>query len=323
MDLLIEGTAWGMGDQVWQLPYVRALAPKYGRVFMMTPWPQLYHFIPNLVFLHPDDEGSKFSGWDYFREQIDLSSNLFVRRDDIRQLLEAAAKTRFGAGAAQGMTDIQRICPSMSPSTTMDITISLKDEWIAAVADWLRRNAPQPRVLIHPPRNRPGILYARDPVPRYFKRILDRHRKHVSFFDVARVADNVEPAPELEGVPVLDTRGAPGAFWAAVAAADAVICSPAHALPLALAFKRPTLALFGGCHWPNLLIDPRIQHLDYFAVAPEPFCGCGQTMHDCHKAIAPERIDSAMDSLLSAMDGHKWPPSFMAAASSSTQASTS
>lgn len=306
MPAYVVNPFWGMGDNVWQLPYVRALARQHGRVYFATPWPQMYHAEQGCALIHPADYEpthvtSGFYKWTYFKENIDAQPpGTYCRAASAC----GAVQITFGTGVLAGKTDLERICPPAVETALAypaDISFPCKPEWLSKAAEWLNNNAyTRPRVLLHVPTNRPGTVLARDPWFRYFARLYARYRDRVCFYDAARhVPGESEPIGDLDGLRVYPSRGPEiTTLWALVALADIVVCSPNHMLPLALAFKRPTLALFGGCVWPDLLIDPRVRHAAYRAVAPAPYCGCGQMLHDCNKVLDEGQVYSAFEALL-------------------------
>lgn len=324
-DAYVPNAYWGMGDNVWQIPYLRRLSELYDRVFIMTPWPRMYHALPKVVPLDPRDDGSSRAGWDVFRGNIEANSSLFVRKRDVAKELEKADLWPWGAENMNKKTDLEKVCQKLELGR-VDLSFPIKPEWQGEAEEWLDRNVgKRPRILLHPPVNHPGIIYARDPVPRYFKLIHDEFRKDASFFDAAwHESGKLEPVIELP-IPVFQSRGLNvTTFWAVAALADAIVCSPNQMLMLALAFRKPTLVIWGGCWWPNLIVDPRVQHGSYVSVEPNPFCGCGLVNHDCAKVIDERMILKGFRSVLAyARKSYSVPPASIERETRSSRRSSS
>jgi hypothetical protein len=273
--LVVTGM-WGLGDNIYSRPFVRAATAKY-EVWLETPWPELYSDL-NIKFVL----GSR-----KLRTQL---------KNIARQLPERWSP------ALKGDRQIRIAYFDLSARS---IIVSMERQWLyvgvkfdPALFD-LPDMGPSPVVSERPIAVvRPVTVRqewrneARNPRPEYIAEIvatlMDTHH-------VVVVADlqaghewligNLPPAHqyflngELSICPLL----------ALVRNADIVIGGVGWIVPAALALKVPTFIVLGGHgghNAPAKITDPRLDLSRLGFAIPDRFCKCSTMLHNCDKRMA-------------------------------------
>ena len=281
----IRNGYWGMGDNVMQLPVVRELCRRFPQVYLATPWPQLYWELPNIRLTHPLLESRSFVyEWTHFRENIEAQP-----ASTWSELPPDWTEFWWGSGGhAKDSTRLAAICPAVELPARVSTRFGLKREWLRAAREWLDLNMPgnRPRVLMHVPVAPPGRELARDAIFEAFAVVFKGFSRRVAFFDAARTEPGIcEPIGRLP-MPTFRSFGPDiTTLWALSSLADAIVTSPCHFGDLAIAFSRPTLLLCGGCMGPQHVYDPRQDMSKMAIAAPDPFCECGHSEHQCNKDL--------------------------------------
>ena len=286
---------WGLGDCIYQRPFVAALARKYpGRLFVSTPYPELYADIDGIRFPPPGTSlraqgshiktlpketwtklpdrfvqipldysqtmGSGRNCWEYIEQSIPLTGDLVWRFEPPTEWIEKGIE-KFPKISSGG-----KLCLMKLPT--------LRSEW---------------------------HITARNPKPEYFQRFIDRYHKEFSFVSFS---NNAEGKEWFEGdVEGFDARYDHGeldfhTMVGLVACADFCVTPPGFLLALALMLGKPVLLIAGGYMHPLYLTDPRMGLANYEAIVPIPFCHCLDEKHECNKTIEPKRLLAGFESFV-------------------------
>lgn len=267
--ILVSGHK-GYGDNLYMRPFVQALRER-DEVTIATPWPEL----------HP--------GCRYVRTGTSLRH---AERNE-------AQHNDYGP-APKGAREIHLEYVSAAPRLSIMQALSEK---AGVSCDTLSLPAkpepylPGPYAVFHPPTIRQEYKNpARNPDPASFRFLLDEVQKYMPLIAFADLRGE-----QVEGEYAYDRGHMNGQMPlhrlpGLLKAATLVITSPCFMLPMAMSVGARTIAMFGGYWEPSVLIPPGNE---VTVLAPEPFCKpCHQT-HTCKKEIERERIQAAVDSLVS------------------------
>jgi len=258
----VQGYA-GIGDNLHQRPYVRHLAEKYERVYVLTPCPELYWDIPQARPIALEAEPP---------EPVDRRT-WRTQWHDPRGTVASACRAAVGNAYA--------------------FEFPVKREWLVAarrVLDALDTQG-KPICLIHRPAVRAAWpCESRNPAPEHFQEAVDAVAGQYHVISLADVSDGNEVfTADVTGI---DTRFEQGELplitvFGLAQLADMIVTYPSLFLLLGIAIRTPTLCVFGGCAKPDIILDP-VMGLNRCAwAAPEPFCHCGEMDHECNKRIEP------------------------------------
>jgi hypothetical protein len=274
--VLIRGM-WGLGDNIFSRPFVRAAAEQY-EIHLETPWPELYadldiKFVrggrrlrtqqknmarqPAGLWWSPPLPSMREIKVGYF----DLASRSIIRSLECRW---AALKVGFDPA----LFDLPEMGPSPVKSKRPIAVIrpvTVRSEW---------RNE------------------ARNPRPEY---IADLARELMPTHTVVAVADiaageewavgELPPAHRYFVFGELAVRE----LLALVRDADIVIGGVGWIVPAGLALKVNTFVVLGGHgghNAPAKITDPRLDLSRIGFAIPEKFCKCTNMLHNCDKMIA-------------------------------------
>ena len=274
--ILIRGM-WGLGDNIFSRPFVRAAAAQY-EIHLETPWPELYadldiRFVrggrrlrtqqknmarqPAELWWSPPMPAMREIKVGYF----DLASRSIIRSLECRW---AALKVAFDPALFH--------LPDMGPSP-------VKSERPIAVI--------RPVTVRSEWRNE-----ARNPRPEYVSALA---RELMATHTVVAVAD-IAPGEEWavgELPPAhrhfLFGELAVRELLALVRDADIVIGGVGWIVPAGLALRVNTFVVLGGHgghNAPTKITDPRLDLSRIGFAIPENFCRCTNMLHNCDKRIA-------------------------------------
>jgi len=270
MPVLVRGM-WGLGDNIYSRPFVRALA-KQAEIWLDTPWPELYADL-DIKFV----QGSRrlrTQQKNIARQPRDRWSIPPPRIREIRISYSGVAsivfglELSFGVGFDPALFDL----PDMGPSP-------VKSE--------------RPIAIIRPATVRTEWYNeARNPRPEYIAQLatslMDTHH-------VVAVAD-LEPGFEwLSGkLPPAHQYLVNGELnirqlLALVREANVVVGGVGWIVPVGLVLKVPTFILLGGnggYNAPNKITDRRLNLERLGFAMPDKFCQCTRMDHGCDKRMA-------------------------------------
>jgi ADP-heptose:LPS heptosyltransferase len=276
MQVLIRGP-WGLGDNVYSRPFVRAAAEQY-ELWLDTPWPELYEDLDirfvrgsrglrtqtNNIALQSEDRWSLPPR--AIREMVLHYANL-AASSIIRSL-----EQRWGAKLSVRFDPALFDLPDMGPAPIVSERpiavvrpVTLRTEW-------------------HNP--------ARNPKPEYINALaaeLMATHTVVAVGDLAPghewLVGNLPPAHHYFVHGELPVRE----LLALVRDADIVIAGVGWIVPAALALKTRAFIVLGGNgghNAPEKLTDPRLDLSRIGFAVPERYCRCTHMPHACDKTIA-------------------------------------
>jgi hypothetical protein len=273
--VLIRGM-WGMGDNIYSRPFVRATAARY-EVWLDTPWPELYEdldirFVRGTrklrtqtknIALQPADRWSRPPP---MREIKGVSYGADLNTRPLIQCLEqrwAALKVAFDPA----LFDL----PDMGPSPIWS------DRPIAVIRPVTRRTE--------------WDNTARAPKPEYINALA---AELMATHTVVAVADieaghewlvgTLPPAHQHFIFGELPVRE----LLALVRDADVVVGGVGWIVPAGLALKARTFVVLGGHgghNAPEKITDPRLDLSRIGFAMPDRYCRCTRMLHDCNKTI--------------------------------------
>jgi len=276
--LLIRGQ-WGLGDNIFARPIIRACAEKYD-VMLATPWPELFEDLPGLRFV---------------REMRSLRTQMrnVARQSPARwsELPSGIRELRLGYGHAE-LARGSIVAALERQIGTIAIKLSapvwdLPDMGPAPVV------SDRPIALLRPVTVRSEWRNeARNPRPEYVAAIA---RELLATHHVIVVADLHTGQEWLDGdLPPHHQAFVKGEFsvrdlLALAAAADVIVGGVGWIVPASIALKRPAFVIQGGHGAHNaadVITDPRMDLSQLGFATPERFCKCFNMLHRCDKTIA-------------------------------------
>lgn len=267
----------GLGDNIMQRPFIRALTTR-GRVFINTPWPEVYSDLPNMNFI-PRISTLRTQAKNIARQ----SRHVWSRCPSNVRLVRLGYSVK---DLAEG---------SIYKAFERQITLAGVPFQLDLPAYDFEGKPNRPYAVIRPVTHRSEWQSeSRQCKPEYIQTAIDMCR--AIGLDVATVAD-VEPGREWfdRAEPEnqthkwhhgeLDVRQLMGL----VRNAACVIGGVGFAVPMTLAYQRPLYVIFGGRGLHNAwerISDPRIDQSRVGLAIPDNFCMCGDANHPCNKQIS-------------------------------------
>ena len=275
MKKLLVKTQLGLGDNIYQRPFIKALAKTHD-LYLQTPWPQLYSDLP-VKFIRQDtilrtqsknlqrqDLQSKFVN---IVEHIPTIEPRYVGED-----------LKRGINMVEGLAKAYKVEPE-----TFDLpkfkTIKL--------------NTKKPICVIRPATIRnEWIAASRNPDPEYLlkaSRILKEHYYIISVADLDnRNEIGVEPLPEAhlylnQGELNMEE------MLGLIQKADLVVGGVGFIVPACIASNTKLFCIFGGnggYNSPEIITDKRMDLSNVYFAVPDNFCKCTSAIHNCDKRIS-------------------------------------
>lgn len=294
MKTLYHECHFGFGDNIYEMPFVVGMAEKYDRVYVRTPFPQLYwiqstdkfKFLPGRSRLNTQEKSiESFSGWS---GEPDLSAFDIERSD-------------FWSGTREFLPVPDRFLRD-SGLKSVNFTLPIRPDWAAKALFALEGYNPHnlPICLIkRPTLRKEWFCPARNPYIEYFQAIIDHLKGKYFFVSVASLRENEEWLDGcLTGIDLKLHNGEID-IWTLIGLASQcslAICCPSFFIPLSLAIGMRCFCIYGGSGDPAWHVSDLIDRPAYGFAAPDPFCACGKMEHDCNKAIdgVMERFEAFM-----------------------------
>jgi hypothetical protein len=274
--LLIRGQ-WGLGDNIFARPFVRACAEKYD-VWLETPWPELFEDLPlwfvagkrNLRTQMRNVDRQRASRWSTPPSGIREIRLGYGHAELARGSIVAALERQV---AAIGVTlpapswDLPRMAASPIASDrpiAVVRPVTVRGEW---------RNE------------------ARNPRPEYVAEVAaDLMGTHhvVVVADLAVGREWLDGAMPPHHEAHLKGELALRELLGLVAAADVVVGGVGWIVPAAIALHRSAFIVLGGHgghNAPRVITDPRMNLSRIAFAKPREFCLCDNMMHRCEKTI--------------------------------------
>jgi hypothetical protein len=280
--VLIRGM-WGLGDNIFARPFVRAAAQQY-QVHLETPWPELY-------------------------EDLDIKFVLGKRK--LRTQLKNIARQRPERWLRPlPMREVSGVSYGSDLTTAASIITALERRWHSALrVDFdpalfdLPDMGPPPATRTHGGQRPVAVVRpvtvrtewhntARSPRPEYVHAIA---AELMATHTVVAVAD-LEPGQEwaVGELPPAHHYFVFGELrvrqlLALVRDADVVVGGVGWIVPAGLALRTKTFVVLGGHgghNAPEKITDPRLDLSRMGFAMPEAFCRCTSMLHSCDKRIA-------------------------------------
>lgn len=272
--LLIRGM-WGLGDNIYSRPFVRATVAKY-ELYLETPWPELYEDL-DIKFVR-GTRRLRTQQKNIARQSSDLWSHSLPRRQ-IQIGYPSVEWVGIVASLEHRWERLHiRFDPALFDLPDMGSSPIKSDRPIAVVrpvtvrAEW--RNE------------------ARNPQPEYVNMLAAELMTTHTVVAVADLAPGQEwlvgelpPAQHYFVSGELAVRE----LLALVRDADIVIGGVGWIVPAGLALKVRTFIVLGGHgghNAPAKIADPRLNLSRIGFAVPEKFCRCTNMLHNCDKRIA-------------------------------------
>jgi hypothetical protein len=272
--VLVRGM-WGLGDNIYSRPFVRAAAAQY-ELHLETPWPELYadldiKFVRGSRKLRTQQKNMARQAWDCWSQparmkEIKVSYFDLAARSIIRSL--ECRWAMLSVKLDPTLFDLPELGPSpivADKPIAVIRPVTVRSEW---------RNV------------------ARNPLPEYVAMLAEHLMATHTVVAVADLAPGEEWA----------IGNLPPAHWnflhgelsvrellALVRDADIVVGGVGWILPAGLALKVNTFVVLGGHgghNAPEKITDPRLDLSRIGFAVPEKFCRCTNMLHACDKTIA-------------------------------------
>lgn len=274
--LLVRGM-WGLGDNIFSRPFVRAAAKEY-ELHLETPWPELYADL-DIKFVR-GGRRLRTQQKNMARQPPDLWSRPRVPMREIRVGYGADLTNASIVNALEHRWSALKVGFDSALFDLPDMGASpLKSERPIAVV--------RPVTVRSEWRNE-----ARNPRPEYVNALA---RELMTTHTVVAVADivpdqewavgDLPPAHRYFVFGELAVRD----LLALVRDADIVIGGVGWIVPAGLALKVKTFVVLGGHgghNAPAKITDPRLDLSRIGFAVPEAFCRCTNMLHNCDKTIA-------------------------------------
>jgi hypothetical protein len=269
---------WGLGDNVYSRPFVRAASGQYD-VHLETPWPELYADLDikfvlgkrrlrtqlkNMARQHPE---RWVRPWPPMRE-VTVSYG----RDLMTMSLVNALERRWWSTLRVAFDPALFDLPDMGPSLVTSRRPIAVVRPVTVRTEW--RNE------------------ARNPLPEYVNALA---AELMATHTVVAVAD-LEPGQEwaLADLPPAHHHFVRGELTvrellALVRDADVVVGGVGWIVPAGMALGTKTFVVLGGHgghNAPEKIMDPRLDTSRIGFAMPEVYCRCTNMMHNCDKRIA-------------------------------------
>lgn len=271
-------TMVGLGDTVYQRPWIRALTESDDRdVYVRTPWPQLVSDLRVIACTHQND-GLRTQAKNAARFTLDRGP-VQAERIRPRYLLDADDATAFAEiGNAFRARKV-----GLEPSLPLD----LPDFGPSP----LRCSRP---LALMPARTlrREWLHRSRGPLPEYLAEAALILKQ--SGYTVVVVGDVDGRGEWLDGaLPFAHRYLVRGELkveqlLAAASDADLVVGGVGWIVPVGLATRTPTIVIGGGCgghNAPEKITDPRLDTSRMRFVLPDRYCRCRSKTHECDRTI--------------------------------------
>jgi hypothetical protein len=266
---------WGLGDNCYQRPFVRAAAQQY-EVYLETPWPELYADL-DIKFVR-GSRPLRTQQKNIARQPAQRWARPLALRDIRVGYRDLSSRSIITALEQQWASLRVAFDPALFDLPDMGPAPIISERPIAVV---------RPVTVRSEWRNE-----ARNPLPEYVAALADHLMATHHIVAVADLAPSQEWAiGELLPAHRYLVRGelAVRELLALVRDADIVIGGVGWIVPVGLALKTRTFVVLGGHgghNAPEKITDPRLDLSRIGFAMPENFCRCSNMLHACDKRIA-------------------------------------
>lgn len=271
------------------------MAKQFDRVYVRTPFPQLYE----------DQDPSRF--WFLPRHsRLNLQERCV---DAFRWWAEEPESGHISHKTCFWMSGVNSPIGCLtdrflfdSGLDSVDFSMPIMHNWMLPAIDLMRRlgiNSSGNRgkrvcIVKRPTLRNEWYCPARNPRIEYLQEIIDYLHEDYVFISVADLRDGEEWLDgELSGIQ-FEFHAGEIDVWTLlglVSLADLSICTQSFFVPFALATGSTCFCVYGGFGGPWRYISRWMDTSRFGYAAPDPFCDCGKMEHRCHKEI-PQLMDT-------------------------------
>lgn len=276
---LVINTMHGLGDSLYTRALIKEVS-KYRRVFVRTPWPQIYKGIKNVYTLLEDSP---------LRTQ---SKNVLLSERNHITIPSDAVEIAPKYGAQDMHRSIPETLSSFFDVRTDTLSFDLPPLPPSPVS------SEKPIAVVRPVTVREEWSNeARNPLPEYVARVAERLMETHHVVSVADLEEGEERA--LEPLPPAHETYHNGeipvmSLLALVESADVVVGGVGWIVPACLATKTKAIIVLGGQGQHNAPDKITPKDADNFLwLTPDNYCLCAKRSHDCDKTISD--FDSKLD----------------------------
>jgi len=280
----------GMGDNIFQRPYIHTLCGLFETVYLDSPWPHLYWDMPDNLHL--------------FRS----GTRLRTQRKNEESIKEFYGEgppsiTRvFRPGYILNKSgSVYKDFDGRIPRSGFFFHMEPPNEW----GEDLPFDPTEPFCVVrnttvrrewHVPNRNCRNEYLQFAASKY--KNLTGHQ----MIEIADIDGDVETldGEHIHAADVRLTKGElkhPGLIWAFRHAAAVISCT-GFALPLAQMVKANALIIFGGYDLPEWFTHPDQDCPDVITITPDKPCGCHKKNHNCPLDISQARLNKSIRRLV-------------------------
>jgi hypothetical protein len=267
----------GLGDNIMQRPFIRAAAAREDRLFLQTPWPELYADLPNV---YPVRSSTRLRT--QAKNERAWGGKWYPRPGGGREVRISYGLRDMAAGSMQQA--MERHLPLEGAEFVWD----LPDVGRLPKID----TRGKPLAIIRPVTEREEWLNsARNPRPEYIAQIAEALAPTHHVVCVADISGRQEWL--VGDLPVCDDAFLAGEIRTMdllrlMRQADVVVGGVGFIVPAALALKVRCFAVLGGQgahNAPGRVVDPRADASRLGWAVPRSYCLCSEKSHSCDKTI--------------------------------------
>lgn len=286
----------GLGDTIYQRPFLAQLAHEHGEVWVATSWPQLFHDLRGVRCVDPRVVEPLNLRTQRANAERSLAQGLYRDPPPGATWRHVGYDTRdFRAGRTITQALERSFGFELGEAGLEACDLTVKAGWVrhamsANIRHGARLGVTKPSTIRHewpaPGRTPPtGCLQA----------AIDANRR-VKWCSIGWVKRGEEEYVEgpLEVVEAwnygqLSIEQLIALVWVAPAA----VTGCGFLVPLALALRVPLFYVAGGAFDPKLVMDPRLVRSPVGVVESDSPCYCADPRHDCPRDLTPERTAAA------------------------------
>lgn len=283
----------GIGDCFYQIPVVRALAAKHGRIAVATAYPELFEHIPGVSFWY---RPTMLVSQDKAIEKVPHDKWAPIHKSAEADLRLGYSNRKFSSGLSI-LEQLNEVTPE---NTNYDMGFPIRSEWLDA-AEKVRAGR-KIAVIRRPTVRREYPAVSRNPKPGLIGACVDELNR-LGFTTIA-VGDIQEPHERgLEDLKVKHNYEGGQLSIPVIAAlttiAEITVTPVGYAVPMTLATKARCFTVFGGHVGPEFIFGPKADMRRVGYVAPHPFCNCFENSHaTCNKEISRVELLRGLHSTL-------------------------
>jgi len=282
----------GMGDNIFQRPYVYTLCGLFNNVYLNTPWPHLYWDMPeNLNLFNPN---SKLRTQ---KKNCNLNADLYGNK-----IPPGSATLYRPAYRLKRSQSVYRDFDNRIPRTGFFFHMDPPGSW----ANDLPFDPSEPFCLVRNTTTRREWFVKNRNCRNEYLQFAARLYKKLTGCRIIEIADIDNDVEKIDGehIKVADLRltkgelSHPNLMWA-FKNATAVISCTGFALPLSHMVKANALIIFGGYELPEWFEHEEHDCPNVLTIAPDNPCGCYIKNHDCNLEISRRRLRKKVKELVS------------------------